>query len=92
MIEKILTFIQNQPVAVGAGITGLVQAIFGVLISFNLPITQDQQTSIIALITATIGFTALIAAIVYGKVTPVSNPKNNDGNKLVPEQKEPPVL
>jgi uncharacterized membrane protein len=88
MFDRILDFIKNEPVAVGTAVIALIQAVFGVLIAFNLPITPEQQTSIIALVSAVIGMTVLVATVIRSNATPVANPKDNDGTKLVPEIKE----
>jgi hypothetical protein len=85
MIEKILDFIKNEPAAFGGVVLGLVQAILGIVIAFNVELTPEQQQAIIGLTTALVSVTALVAYMVRGNVTPTNQPKDNEGRKLVPE-------
>ena len=85
MIDRVLEFIKDEPVAFGGAITALVQAVIGVLVAFNIDITPDQQTAILTLTASLVAFTALGATIARNQVTPVANPKSNKGEKLIPE-------
>lgn len=82
--EKILEFIRNEPAAFGAVVLALVQAVLGVVIAFNGVVTPEQQQAILGLTTAVISATALVAYMVRGNVTPINNPKNQEGEELVP--------
>lgn len=83
--QKILDFIKNEPAAFGGAVTALIQAVIGVLVAFNLDITPEQQQAVLGLTTALVSMTVIIAAVIRQNVTPVYNPKNNKGKKLVPE-------
>ena len=84
VIEKILDFIKNEPVAFGGFVMSLFQAVIGLLIAFNVNLTQAQQASIFALVGVMVTFTILMSTIIRGEVTPVSNPRDNSNRKLVP--------
>lgn len=92
ILEKILDFIKNEPVAVGSVVLALVQAIVGLLVAFNVNLTQEQQTAIFTLIAALMGVTVLVATVVRGNVTPTVNPKTKEKKKLVPEFSEEVII
>ena len=82
--EKILEFIRNEPAAFGGVVLGLVQAVLGVIIAFNVVVTPERQQAILGLTTALVSATALVSYMIRGNVTPVNKPKNKDGEDLVP--------
>lgn len=85
--QRILDFIKNEPAAFGGAVTALIQAVIGVLVAFNLNVTPEQQQAILGLTTAIVSMTVIVAAVIRQNVTPVRNPRNDDGEKLVPEPK-----
>lgn len=85
--QRILDFIKNEPAAFGGAVTALIQAIIGVLVAFNLDITPEQQQAVLGLTTALVSMTVIVAAVIRQNVTPVRNPRNDEGQKLVPEPK-----
>ena len=89
MIAKIQQIIAQEPVAISTVILALAEAIIGVLVAFNVGISPEQQTSILALIGSLVTITVALGAITRSTlVTPVANPKNMAGEKLVPEVEE----
>ena len=85
--QRILDFIKNEPATFGGVVTALIQAIIGVLVAFNLDITPEQQQAVLGLTTALVSMTVIVAAVIRQNVTPVRNPRNDEGQKLVPEPK-----
>lgn len=85
--QKILDFIKNEPAAFGGAVTALIQAVIGVLVAFNLNVTPEQQQAVLGLTTALVSMTVIVAAVIRQNVTPVRNPRNDEGQKLVPEPK-----
>lgn len=83
--QKLLDFIKNEPAAFGGVMTGLIQAVIGVLVAFNVPLTQEQQQAVLGMTTAIVSLTVLVSIIVRQNVTPVANPKDDEGNRLIPE-------
>lgn len=60
--------IKNEPLWTRATITALVAAVIGVAVSFGLPVTDEQQAQIMALVA--VAAPLLVAAITRHKVTP----------------------
>ena len=83
--QRLLDFIKNEPAAFGGVITGLIQAIIGVLVAFNVSLTPEQQQAVIGLTTALVSMTVIISIIVRQNVTPTFNPRDNEGNQLTPD-------
>lgn len=85
--ERVLDFIKNEPAAFGGAVTSFIQAVIGTLIAFNVPMTEAQQQAVLLLTGSIVSLTVLLAVVIRQNVTPVVNPRNNDGDKLVPETK-----
>ena len=70
----------REPLLTKASWTALVVAVIAVAVAFGLPLTDEQQKSLIALA----GVLSPIAAAVWarGQVTPVADPRDDDGNQL----------
>lgn len=80
---------QPQPVLL-APIGALVTALLGVLVAFNVPVTHDQQSSILALVSVLVVIAGYIGAWwAKRKVTPVESPRDDDGEELVRADGEP---
>ena len=76
--------LQTEPVAIIAAIVGLIEAIVALLPLFGVPLTVEQQAAIMAVIVAAGSVVSAIWA--RSLVTPVANPRDNDGNVLKPDQ------
>jgi hypothetical protein len=83
--QKLLDFIRNEPAAFGGVVSGLIQAIIGVLVAFNVNLTPEQQQAVIGLTTALVSMTVIVSIIVRQNVTPTFNPRDDEGNKLTPD-------
>ena len=70
----------NEPVAIIAAIVGLIEAVVALLPLFGVPLTIEQQAAIMAVIVAA----GSVVSAVWARslVTPVANPRDNDGNPL----------
>lgn len=62
----------REPLVTVATITALVAAILGLLVSFGIDLTKDQQNAILAV--AAVVAPLVVAAFARGKVTPVNKP------------------
>lgn len=71
---------KNEPLVTAGTVTAFVAALIGVLAAFGADITEDQKTAVLVFV-GVVG-PLLVAALVRGKVTPVANPKDADGNAL----------
>lgn len=60
---------KSEPVFTVNNITGIVTAILGLLVAFNVPLTDDQQKALIAVAAIAAPFVASLIA--RQKVTPV---------------------
>lgn len=77
---------QTEPVRLGALIIGAIGAILALLVAFGVDLSADQQTAILGVTAAVI---ALASAIGVGewvrrRVTPLADPKDNEGRPLEP--------
>lgn len=72
----------NEPVLTAAAVAPILIALIYTLRAFGVPLTDDQQESIITLIATALPL--LLAWWARQKVTPVANPKNDEGVPLVP--------
>lgn len=88
ILEQIKEIIAQEPVRVGSAVLALVESIIGVLVAFNVAITPEQTTSILTLVGSFVAITLLFGAVTRKHVTPNANPRNNAGEKLVPEVHE----
>lgn len=72
----------NEPVVWTNLVMGVISAAFVMLTSLNvINLTDEQQTSILGFLTVT--FSAINILFVRKLVTPLSNPKDENGEKLV---------
>lgn len=77
--------IQNEPVLTAGAIVGAIMATLTALVALGvIDISSDQMSAIGAALTAILGLLLpIVGAIVARRyVTPVSNPRDNDGNPL----------
>jgi hypothetical protein len=73
--------LQTEPVVIIAAITGLIEAIVALLPLFGVGLTVEQQAGIMAVVVAV---SSVVSALwSRSLVTPVANPRDNDGNQLV---------
>ena len=73
---------KKEPLATKSVVVAAVTALIGVVVAFGLPLSTEQQAAILAL-------TAVVAPIVLAlfarkDVTPVADPKTDEGEPLVP--------
>lgn len=81
--------IQNEPVLTAGAIVGAIMAVLTALVALGvIDISGEQMSAIGAALTAVISLILpIVGAIVARRyVTPVSNPKDNDGNPLKAQQ------
>ena len=73
----------REPLLTKATWVALVTAVIAVAVAFGLPLTDEQQKALIGLA----GVLAPIAAAVWARsqVTPVADPRDDDGTRLTPE-------
>ena len=82
-----MSTIRQNPVAVLTTVYVILAAVTGVVVEFHaLP---DRITGYLVLIVAILS--AVLGAITHQKVTPLVNPRNNDGMPLVPLRPGGPV-
>lgn len=74
---------QPKPLRIIAAVASLVTLIVGGLPAFGVALTATQ----IGIISGVIGAIGIIAVVLVGEpqVTPVTSPRDNDGNRLVVE-------
>lgn len=80
-----MSTLSNEPVVTAGTIAGLISAFVVFLRAMGwLPMTDDQFTALMGFVVLAIpiGFAFWARA----QVTPVANPRDNDGNALVPQQ------
>jgi hypothetical protein len=82
------SLLQREPVAAIAAITALIQAGITLTIAFGLSLTTDQA-AITTFVVAAGAFVQVL--LVRQQVTPVADPKNSQGESLVPVQGSPPA-
>ncbi len=70
----------NEPVAIIGAIVGLVEAIIALLPLFGVALTIEQQAALMAVVVA--AGSVISAVWARSLVTPVANPRDNDGNML----------
>lgn len=72
----------REPLLTRASWVALVTAVIAVAVAFGLPLSDEQQKALIALA----GVLSPIAAAVWARsqVTPVADPRGNDGQPLTP--------
>ena len=72
----------REPLAVRGAVVAAVAALINVAVAFGLDLTVDQ----VAALNAAVGLVATAVMVVWtrGKVTPVDDPRNSEGQELVP--------
>ena len=81
-----LTKINNEPVITAGAIIGAIMAVLTALVALDvISITPEQISAVEPVLVAVVPLLlSLIAAVVARRyVTPVANPRDNDGNELV---------
>lgn len=70
----------NSPIITTATITAIASAMIGLLVAFGVRLTGEQQ---VAIMTAVSVVGPIIVAVAgHFTTTPLSNPKDRDGNRL----------
>jgi uncharacterized membrane protein required for colicin V production len=78
-----MTAIRNEPVRFWGAITGVVIAVFACLVGFEVVSWTDKQIGLILGVLTSIGVLFQFF-FVREQVTPVANPRNNEGEILKP--------
>jgi arginine exporter protein ArgO len=75
---------KTEPIAIIAAITGLIEAVIALMPLFGVGLTIEQQAGLMAVVVAA----GSVVSAVWGRslVTPVANPRDNDGNPLKADQ------
>lgn len=76
---------RNEPVAVVNSMIALIEAILALAVGFGLDWTPVQVGLTMAVVVAVGNLIKTLWA--RGQVTPVADPRNNEGLRLVPESK-----
>lgn len=79
----------REPLFSTATLVAVVSAALALLVSFGLGIDPTQVQAILTFVTVVAPF--VVAYFVRKKVTPVADPKDNEGNSLTPDVTETPV-
>jgi hypothetical protein len=72
----------REPLITRASIIGAATAVLTLLVAFGVPLTDDQKLAILGFV-GSVGVPAAIAWATHRKVTPVADPRANDGTPLV---------
>ena len=81
-----LTRINNEPVVTAGAIIGAIMAALTAMVALGvIDITPEQVSAIEALLVALVPLILSVVGAVVARryVTPVANPRDNDGNELV---------
>jgi hypothetical protein len=70
----------NEPVAVITSVIAFISAVIAMLPLFGVPLTAEQAAGIMAVVVAAGGVVSTL--LIRSQVTPVANPRDNDGNEL----------
>ena len=73
--------LSNEPVITGGAIVALIESIILLLTSFGLKMSADQVTAIMSVVVILVPI--IMAVWARSQVTPVSNPRDNEGRQLV---------
>lgn len=80
---KVTEWIKDEPV-MAAAIAPIVTAALGLLVAFGVDLSPDQQNAIKTMALVTVPILIVIGnRIARGQVTPVADPRNNEGEQLV---------
>jgi hypothetical protein len=75
---------KREPVAIVSSVIAVIEAAIALLVAFELSLTAEQVGAIMAFVTAVGGLIRIL--IVRPRVTPVADPRDNEGRRLVPAQ------
>jgi hypothetical protein len=87
-----------QPVVKSAALAALsafVTALLGLLVAFGVDLSTEQQNAVLGFVAALSGAVGVVAPLLAGylsarEVTPLSAPRDNEGNVLVPARRQTP--
>lgn len=82
-----LTFLRREPVIVINSAITVLEAGLALCIAFGLTLSPDQKGAIIAFIVASGNLAAMLLA--RSQVTPVADPRDNQGNSLKADMSPP---
>lgn len=73
---------KREPVAIVNAIIAVIEALIALLVAFGLDLTAEQVGAIMAFVAAVGGLIGIL--IVRPRVTPVADPRDKAGRRLVP--------
>jgi hypothetical protein len=79
-----------EPVAVVNGLIAIIEASIALAVGFGLNWSGEQVGLVMAVVIAVGNFAKTLWA--RGQVTPVDDPRNNEGRRLTPEQQSDKAL
>jgi hypothetical protein len=71
----------REPLITAATITGAVTAVLALLVEYGIDITDGQQQAILAVVA--VAAPLIVALAARRKVTPVADPRADDGTPLI---------
>ena len=72
----------REPVLTAATISSAVVALLALLVAFGIDLTKEQQAAILGVVA--VAAPLIVAAVSRRKVTPLSDPKDEQGRELTP--------
>ncbi len=72
----------REPVTIVNGIVAVIEAAIALGVAFGLDLTKEQVGAIMAFVAAVGGLISIL--IVRPRVTPVADPRDREGRRLVP--------
>jgi uncharacterized membrane protein YphA (DoxX/SURF4 family) len=77
-----MNFIRERPVVFWGLLTTLLESVIGLLLIFGVLVWTAEEVGAVMLAVAALG--GVFTFVVQGQVTPMHNPKDDDGNPLTP--------
>ena len=84
-----MNILESHPVITSATVTSLVTALMVLLVSFGIPITDDQRNAIISVVAIVAPFAVIWWA--QRKTTPLVDPTDSDGEALTRYDGQPSI-
>lgn len=72
---------KREPLVTAGTLAGVLSATFVVMIAFGFNIDEDKQAAILGIVAVL--FPIVSPLFARSKVTPVSDPRDDDGNELI---------
>lgn len=77
-----MKWIKARPVVFWGSLSGLVEAVIGMLLIFDVIVWTADQVGMVMVVVAAVG--QMFVFLIQGQVTPTNNPKDDAGNPLSP--------